>query len=300
MNRDPRKRADPCAAHSVSSGNITPRRVNKHFNARSPGLGEISAALMPSRDRRAQIVVCLAHRHVALIRGPQDAILGTACSNSAWQAPPMTSRSPDAGRKSMDLPPPNGRKRNGLVAPRVTMAMMVSFRCRSSRSRVEGNAVAPIAVVVEAGADEGDLVDLFQCVAHHFEPGVRRLGALAGPPRQAGLVNDTLVHAPPVLGPGHVPDQLLAHRVRAEEPTSTHLDPAGAIQLRPFGSGTVINTDVADTEEPELQFRHSNPWYRAQTYVWLGLTVGYAPGPATAELSCATWQQRPATTRLGA
>ena len=71
----------------------------------------------------------------ALIRGPDPrATFGTPCSHVAWQAPPITSRSPDAGRMSMDRPPRCGRSRNGRAAPRVTMATNVSSTRRSSRS----------------------------------------------------------------------------------------------------------------------------------------------------------------------
>jgi predicted NBD/HSP70 family sugar kinase len=62
-------------------------------------------------------------RKVTLMRGPVTrATLGTLCSQSCWQAPPITSRSPLPASHDSDDPPPRGRRRNGRGAPRLTIA----------------------------------------------------------------------------------------------------------------------------------------------------------------------------------
>ena len=62
-----------------------------------------------------------------LIRGPVAALVfGTACSQDRWQDPPITSRSPWACGSRSETPPPRGRMLNIRVAPRLTMATMVS------------------------------------------------------------------------------------------------------------------------------------------------------------------------------
>src|SRR5271168_5325718 len=62
-----------------------------------------------------------------LTRGPAgDEVLGTACSQVRWHDPPITSRSPcDCGSRN-DGPPPRLRNAKVRVAPRLTIATMVS------------------------------------------------------------------------------------------------------------------------------------------------------------------------------
>ena len=74
-------------------------------------------------------------RQVQEMRGSACATLGTPCSQCACMAPPITSRSPVAGERSRDRPPPCGRTRNGRVPPSVTIATSPSSTSRSSRSR---------------------------------------------------------------------------------------------------------------------------------------------------------------------
>ena len=50
-------------------------------------------------------------------------IFGTVCSQSCWQAPPITNRSPLPSDQLRDGPPPRGRRRSGRGAPTLTMAM---------------------------------------------------------------------------------------------------------------------------------------------------------------------------------
>src|SRR5262249_23355136 len=84
-----------------------------------------------------------AQRYDAEMRGPAWTTFGTPCSKPIWHAPPMTSRSPDAGDRSIDLPPPRGRIRKGRRAPSVRMATRVSSRRRSSRSRWDATLSRP-------------------------------------------------------------------------------------------------------------------------------------------------------------
>ena len=76
---------------------------------------------------------------------------GTACSHAAWQRPPMTSRSPLAGERSITpvgssasmRRPVSGRMRNGRRAPRLSTPMTVSSNQRSSRSRCQATLSRP-------------------------------------------------------------------------------------------------------------------------------------------------------------
>ena len=62
-----------------------------------------------------------------LIRGPTGAaVFGTACSHVRWHDPPITNRSPCACGSRNDGPPPRRRMANVRVAPRLTIATMVS------------------------------------------------------------------------------------------------------------------------------------------------------------------------------
>src|SRR6185503_1390343 len=62
-----------------------------------------------------------------LIRGPVGrVVLGMACSHVRWHEPPITSRSPCRCCSRSDLPPPRGRSAKTLVAPKHTIATMVS------------------------------------------------------------------------------------------------------------------------------------------------------------------------------
>ena len=62
-----------------------------------------------------------------LTRGPVGAdVLGTACSHVRWQDPPITSRSPCACASRNDGPPPRRLMAKVRVAPRLTIATMVS------------------------------------------------------------------------------------------------------------------------------------------------------------------------------
>lgn len=62
-----------------------------------------------------------------LTRGPAGAdVLGTACSQVRWQEPPITSRSPCASGRRKDGPPPRRLNAKVRVAPRLTIATMVS------------------------------------------------------------------------------------------------------------------------------------------------------------------------------
>ena len=63
-------------------------------------------------------------RNVTLMRGPVvTRTLGTVCSQSCWQAPPITNRSPLPRFHDSEAPPPRGRSRSGRGAPRLTIAM---------------------------------------------------------------------------------------------------------------------------------------------------------------------------------
>jgi hypothetical protein len=52
-----------------------------------------------------------AQRNEAEIRGPAWVFFWTPCSKPIWQAPPITIRSPDAGARSIERPPPSGQAR---------------------------------------------------------------------------------------------------------------------------------------------------------------------------------------------
>jgi hypothetical protein len=81
---------------------------------------------------------------------------------------------------------------------------------------MKSHAVATVAVVVEARANEPDVVELRQVLAHHRQRGSREIVAWAVPPTETGLVDNALVHEPTVVTPRYGSDQLLAKRVSAE------------------------------------------------------------------------------------
>ena len=87
-------------------------------------------------------VASAAFRRVAPLRrdAPSHRVctLGTPCRKSAWNRPPNTMRSPEAGRRSRACErscEPIACTRNGRVAPNVTIATTVSSSQLSSRSR---------------------------------------------------------------------------------------------------------------------------------------------------------------------
>ena len=53
-------------------------------------------------------------------------VFGRECSQVRWHEPPITSRSPWACGSRNDVPPPRGRNAKVRVAPRLTIATMVS------------------------------------------------------------------------------------------------------------------------------------------------------------------------------
>ena len=62
-----------------------------------------------------------------LTRGPAAAdVLGTECSQVRWHDPPITNRSPWACGSRNEGPPPRRRIAKVRVAPRLTIATMVS------------------------------------------------------------------------------------------------------------------------------------------------------------------------------
>ena len=116
-----------------------------------------------------------AQRHVAETRGPADATLGTPCSHSRWQAPPITSTSPDPGARSWDRAPrtPNGRTRNGLARAEGEDHHDGVVELAQLAIAVERHAVATVAVVVERERAEGHSVAVDEIGSHLGQHRVR-------------------------------------------------------------------------------------------------------------------------------
>ena len=59
-----------------------------------------------------------------------------------------------------------------------------------------------------------------------------------------------------MLSPGDAIDQLVAQRVRAEEPASAYLHPGASVEVGPLRDGTVVDARQPDPEEPKLMRCH--------------------------------------------
>ena len=81
-------------------------------------------------------------RNVMEMRGSAWRTFGTLCSQSCWQAPPITNRSPRPRSKERARPPPRGRSRNGRRPPTLTMTtkgLVTVLRWRSPCQATESS-----------------------------------------------------------------------------------------------------------------------------------------------------------------
>lgn len=84
------------------------------------------------------------------MRGPALATFGTLCSQVRWVFPPVTRRSPSPNKNARDSPPPFGRSRNLRGSPTDTSANDRVFDVLLDAIGVPCDAVATVAVEVEA------------------------------------------------------------------------------------------------------------------------------------------------------
>ena len=188
------------------------------------------------------------------MRGPLEVTFGTPCSKARWHAPPITSRSPDAGARSVERPPTaSGRTRNGRRAPSVTIATSVSSRSRSSRSAVERHAVAPVAVVVERRRRRTRTPYRVPSAARmSAKDGVGERVAVAVPARQARVVEHAVVHARG--DPGATRRVSTSASSRASAPRSqlrADVDPRAGVEVDARSTGASASTPMAPAAKSE-------------------------------------------------
>ena len=128
-------------------------------------------------------------RHWIDIRGPSwlRGWYGTECSQPAWQAPPMTIRSPDAGARSIGVtrvslrslpvgwrPLARGRRSHGLVAPRLRMAIDGVIEPAHVGIAVESLTVVAVSVLQQAESVELHVVPTLQAAMNAGNGWVRQ------------------------------------------------------------------------------------------------------------------------------
>ena len=104
----------------------------------------VSRAPVPSRAS-PDVGGAGVQRHEHEMRGPARRVFGTLCSQSIWQRPPITRRSPEPGPDvARPCPPPLGpdQERRG-ARPSVRIAMRVSSSSRSSLSLCQATLSLP-------------------------------------------------------------------------------------------------------------------------------------------------------------
>ena len=190
------------------------------------------------------------------MRGPAAATFGTACSQSCWQAPPITSRSPCPSQKDSAWPPPRGRSWNGRGRADADDGDERVDLLVAHPVAVPRHAVGARAVVVAPDRVERPLVDAGQRVPHLVEHGQRDSGITLGlrpPPDEPGLLDHPVVHGHGALAPRQPGDQLREHVIRPVQPPREVIDPARRIEVdAPQAGHRGIETRFASSEQAGL------------------------------------------------
>ena len=120
---------------------------------------------------RAEVV----QRQETDTRGPRRVVLGTACSQSRCAAPPITMRSPDPGRRSMEVPPPlRAHQERAPSAERDDRDdRVVEFA--EFAIGVPRHAVSAVAVVVDPRSTQRVPVGALECIAASTRGSGRRV-----------------------------------------------------------------------------------------------------------------------------
>ena len=183
------------------------------------------------------------------MRGPEWLVFGTECSHRIWHAPPITSRSPDAGARLRDRPPTARAERQDRDA-RVGEVAQLSIG-------VPGDAVIAVAVVVARGAGKSHAEPGFELRADLGERRVGKRRAARVPARETRIVDHTVVHVAPVLLPVDAFDERVEHCVGAEQPAARHVDPRLVVEGDALEPRRLADLRLATSEERSLQHPHA-------------------------------------------
>jgi hypothetical protein len=123
---------------------------------------------------------------------------------------------------------------------------------------VPGDAVVPVAVVVESDTEKGHLVAPFERGLHGRERGVGQRFGRRIPTRQARVVDHALVHPTFPLRPGHGCHERVEQRVGAPQPVARDVDPTPIVEVEALEGRARIDLGLAPTQQGALLDGHGN------------------------------------------